>query len=286
MNFFRKAIKKVVINTLLRKNEGISIFEEPWNNMIILDACRYDIFEKVFKEKKLKGKLECKISKASATPSFLTENFNDYYHDIVYITANPFVNKFLDKKVFKIISVWKNEWCNDYNTVLPSAVYESTLRALKRYPDKKKVIHFLQPHSPYLINKLGEVSIEDQMGLGVKVKYKIDEGVIVNWPHASIKPLKIDNLLIGYTENLRLVMKFVEKLINILPGQTVITSDHGEAFGEFIHPLVPLRIYGHPNEIRIPALVEIPWLTIDQKEKSRLSLERELMKIKINKLKK
>jgi hypothetical protein len=45
-------------------------------------------------------------------------------------------------------------------------------------------------------------------------------------------------------------------------GRTVITSDHGNLVGERAWP-VPVRLYGHPEGIRHPALVKVPWAVIE-----------------------
>ena len=58
-----------------------------------------------------------------------------------------------------------------------------------------------------------------------------------------------------YEDNLRIVLKSISNLIDDLDGKTVITSDHGEAFGE-------QGIWEHPLETHIPVLIEVPWLEV------------------------
>ncbi|MFC7028075.1 hypothetical protein ACFQH8_12520 [Halomicroarcula sp. GCM10025710] len=66
---------------------GIDIFEEDWDNLLILDACRYDMFEE---QHSLPGRLESRISKSSHTSEFLQSNFADRdLRDTVYVTASP-----------------------------------------------------------------------------------------------------------------------------------------------------------------------------------------------------
>jgi hypothetical protein len=55
---------------------GIDIFEEDWDNLIILDACRYDALRAVLPEYDLDGALESRISRGSATPEFLRGCFH------------------------------------------------------------------------------------------------------------------------------------------------------------------------------------------------------------------
>ena len=69
--------------------------------------------------------------------------------DTVYITANPFVNRF-SSSFYKVISVWDSGWDEDLGTVLPEVMVEYALKAGSEYPDKRLIIHFIQPHYPYI----------------------------------------------------------------------------------------------------------------------------------------
>jgi hypothetical protein len=60
---------------------------------------------------------------------------------------------------------------------------------------------------------------------------------------------------------LKKLWKFIAYIVKMLDGITVITSDHGEAWGEFALPFT-IPVYGHPSFIRIPSIREVPWLTI------------------------
>ena len=198
------------------------------------------------------------------------------------------MDRLLKDKFYKIISVWKYGWNEKYQTVLPETVYEYALYAMTKYPNKRLIIHFIQPHFPYIGYRFTDSSIEELRistlnntqfkGSGMKVTlFSI---------YASDIYLAIDvkTHLQAYRQNLKLVLPYVEKLIDILPGRTVVTADHGEAFGEKIHPLIPLRVYGHPRGIRIPALVKVPWLVVEPEEKESKSikdLEKELAKLRL-----
>lgn len=281
--FFNYAIKNICSFLFFRKNNGIFIFDEQWDNLIILDNCRYDVFKEEFERRGMKGRLEYRISRGSDTSSFLKENFyNKKCSDIVYVTANPWVNVLLKHLVFKVISVWKFAWDEKLQNVSPKAVYEYAVYAMHKYKDKRIIVHFIQPHSPYP-NGLGETKAKNAMFAIVNKKqvknlYKIDDNLYITWPCICLRRLKIKNLIKGYYQNLRLVMPYVEKLVNIMPGTTVVTSDHGEAFGERIHKLLYLRVYGHPDNIKTEQLVKVPWLVVNEKEKDVIE-KPEVMKI-------
>ena len=70
----------------------------------------------------------------------------------------------------------------------------------------------------------------------------------------------------AYRKNLQLVLDEVDTLLDSLDGKTVVMADHGELLGES-HLTLPLRKYGHPTGIRVPELVEVPWLVCDSDDR-------------------
>jgi len=74
---------------------------------------------------------------------------------------------------------------------------------------------------------------------------------------------KPSEIVKAYVINLFLVLQYVKKLSEILPGKIVITSDHGEAFGEKLHRWIPLRVYGHMSRIRTRSLTQVPYLIVE-----------------------
>ncbi len=266
------------------QNKGVFIIEEEWDNLIILDACRYDSFKEEFEKRNMKGKLTYKISRGSGTPEFLVENFgNRKFDDIIYITANPYVDLLLQGRFYKIISVWKDGWSEEYNTVLPSTMYEYTLDALVKYPDKRFIIHFMQPHYPFISLKVeGDTGIKHQREATLAGETVWQDITIWGLMKAGI--VSFEDVIKGYKENLSLALDYVEKLVDILPGTTVITADHGEAFGEKLHSLIPIRVYGHYNGVRIEPLIKVPWLVVDEKDKILKKPEKLKIKQAIKKL--
>ncbi len=290
-------IKNLIFLFLFGRNNGTSILEEDWDNLIILDACRYDIFKKLIKEINIPGRLEYRISRGSDTTEFLLKNFSrdKIYNDIVYITANPFVNLLLKDKVYRIIPVWDFGWDYYLNTVPPQSVYFYTLKVIQKYPDKRLIIHFIQPHHPYINFKF--ISMENSLKQ-LRDEAKSDSSTIQRDFSLSLKLNRLLRVMVerkiyplefyvkipknlhlrAYVNNLKLVLPYVKKLVNVLPGKTVVTADHGEAFGEKLHPLLPIRVYGHLPEIRIPALVKVPWLVIEEQDKPPEKIRKQILR--------
>jgi len=292
---FRNFLLYKLCSILYRKNNGFYIFDELWDNLIILDACRYDVFEEQYLKRKMKGDLVKKISRGDHTISFLLENFSkDYYNDIIYLTANPYVDRFLRDKFFKIISVWKDGWNEKNHTVLPETMYNYTINTLLKYPNKKYIIHFMQPHFPYINSNIVDKSLEKlrnpKFSKEKSTQKKTLKTSFFSLYSADIyAKIEYKNHIRMYKNNLKLTLPYIESLINLLPGHTVISADHGEAFKEKMHPLVPFNFYGHRRGIRMPSLVNVPWLTVKPEEKDTFIknnlLEEAIIKKKVNQLK-
>lgn len=277
-------IWKILSPILFRKNNGTYILEEDWDNLIILDACRYDIFLKELKNYDIKGELQYRISRGSWTVSFLLENFsNGKLDNIVYVTANPYVNIYLKEKVYKIIPVWDFGWDKELKTVPPECVYEATLKAKLKYPEKRLIIHFIQPHEPFISLRIeikNDTGISGLRYTALTGKTKVDKSI---WELVERRKVDKNEAIQGYIKNLKWVMPYVVRLCKVLPGKTVITSDHGEAFGEKIHPLIPIRVYGHLGNVMIEPLVKVPWF-ICKENGSLDKVERELIRLKAKNL--
>ncbi|ELY79681.1 hypothetical protein C487_06013 [Natrinema pallidum DSM 3751] len=230
--------------------KGIDIFEEDWDNLIILDACRYDIFEKIAD---LPGSLDYRISRGSATYEFIPANFNGReLNDTVYVTTNSWYTTTrdgLNSNVFKLIDLQYG--LNDasaldpyFETVKPEFVTEKAQEANEKYPNKRLIVHYLQPHHPFIGSFGREKFRHKSSSLGEVLKQTED------WTR--------EDVLRAYKENMDIVLEEVKELLSDLQGKTVITADHGEMIGER-HMILPLRDYGHPSGIYYPSLVKVPW---------------------------
>lgn len=238
------------------------ISEEEWDNLLILDACRYDLFSDVFEDNPLPGTLQKRTSVQSGTPGFLEENFGEgTYHDIVYVTGNPYVNTELpERKFHSIESVWQDGWNDDLNTVTPDRMADRTLEIAEAYPDKRIISHFLQPHVPFV----GDVRLGERETFAIREKALRDKDAMTRnrtpFELLDAGEVSYDRVWAAYRSNLEFAWPGVRRLLNELSGLIAVTSDHGNAMGERAWPF-PIRVYGHPLGMLIPALTEVPWLT-------------------------
>jgi len=237
-------------NTWEYNRHGVDIFDEDWDNLIILDACRYDTFQA---HHSLPGSLESRLSRGSATKEFLHGNFADRdLRDTVYVTANPVLyrnREAIQPRLHEWMDVWKEDgWDEEYRTVRPETMAEYGGRAAEQFPNKRLIVHFIQPHYPFI-------------GPTGREHFDLDSLTCPVWLHISSDEFDIDDRLIerAFVENLELTLPHVETLLTAMEGKSVVTADHGQLLGERIRPL-PLRDYGHPSGVYVDELIKVPWL--------------------------
>jgi hypothetical protein len=235
--------------------EGYDLAEEDWDVLIVLDGCRYDLFAD---HNWLDGTLEPRVSPASESWEFLQSNFaGRTFHDTVYVTANPHWYKLEDGTFHHVVDLLTEAWSDEHGTVLPRSVVEYARRAHERFPRKRLIVHFMQPHFPF-IGESGQRLTHK--GITLHADDEAEQGLNV-WTAAELGELPLDDIVDAYAENLDLVLPHVETLIEALPGTTVVTADHGNLIGERLFP-IPVRGYGHPRGLHIPGLVTVPWLSV------------------------
>jgi hypothetical protein len=231
---------------------GVDVVEADWDNLLILDACRYDVFEA---EHDLPGQLEERLSRGSHTVEFLEANFDGRdLLDTVYVTASPQLYRWretLDVEFHDVVDVWQEAgWNERHGTVLPETTTEYALRAAEEHPRKRLVVHYVQPHYPFI----------DEPDLSTDHLRDDGDGRDI-WAQLLFDDLDVsaDRLWDAYRRNLHRALPAVEQLTAELRGRTVVTADHGNMFGERAYP-IPIQEWGHPPGLYTRELVAVPWL--------------------------
>lgn len=244
--------------------------DESWDNLIILDGCRYDMFEEL---NTIAGTLQKRHSKGSSTSEFLRRNFTNQYDDTVYVTANPQyrVNE-IEGSFYAIIDVWDHGWDDDLKTVPPEVVTDAAIEAHETYPNKRLLVHYMQPHYPFIGpegERLGETR-------GFETVFEEMEGRTAKrydaWTKLEAGEVETEEVKRAYWENLEIVLPTVETLLDRIDGKSVVTSDHGNLLGEYVFPFVTKQ-YGHPSGLRAKNLIEVPWLVIDSNSHRSIQAE-------------
>jgi len=237
-------------------HEGMDVMAADWDNLLILDGCRADLFEE---RSWLVGDYEERISQASQSKEFLEHNFaGRTLHDTVYISANPYAARLPEDTFHAFVDLFRTGWDSDLQTVTPETVAAATRSIREEYPNKRIVAHFMQPHYPFI----GELGRDiDRSSIGGK---PADEGTADRiWAQLMYGENELDEPLVwrAYAENLDLVLETVEDLLEEIDGRSVITADHGNMIGDRGYP-IPVPGFGHPPEYYVDPLVRVPWLTV------------------------
>lgn len=260
---------------------GIEVMDQDWDYLIILDACRYDSFKKV---NNIGGELKKVISKGSHSLEFCEKNFKGKkFHDTVYVTANGYGAQTTEGVFHELIFTDDRQETSEVDILhsssegmAPETVYNSAQDAYETYPNKRLIVHFMQPHDPFYgptAEELRKRVEEDGLKVISRDPKKIEEydisneNVVSSLAGAAKKGyISHSELNEVYCENLDIVLEYVEKLSKLLIGKVVITADHGELLGE--HGIV-----GHPKYRYFKELREVPWLTIDSEERPNIISE-------------
>ncbi len=268
--FFLQECNRLYNRRLYRTDyntEGDDFMAEDWDNLILLDACRYDLFEDEIDDDAFPGTLEQRQSRGSHTVEFLQGNFaRKAYLDTVYITASPQLYRWsekIDATFHDVIEVWKRDWNDEHGTVMPETMAEFGNEAAELYPHKRLIIHFMQPHYPF-INA-------PSLNVGQRLD-GADERDIWGRLRDGDMSVSADQIWQAYRNNLRLTLPPVQSLIDGLSGRTVVSSDHGNMIGERSSP-IPIREWGHPPGTYTDELVTVPWQVIPASNRREIHSE-------------
>jgi hypothetical protein len=279
------------------------VLQRDWDVLIVLDAARYDVFADIYGEY-LDGDLRKVESPGSATPEWATRTFTGT-HELTYLSANPFINSLgiplnelkwgassgyewtATDHIDTIVDLWQERWDDDLGAITPKAVTEAALERVESGYDGRLVVHYLQPHAPFIQEGTGRKmkrikagfddvpatgnAPEDDGSLGTRLRRWIEPklgnselaqrlGMLVELDAGSATDILtggIEGTLREYYEgNMRLALAETARLVAELDGEVVVTSDHGEAFGE-------QGVWEHHIETYIPELIEVPWLRVE-----------------------
>jgi hypothetical protein len=241
----------------LKYESGDNYLNKDWDNLIIFDACRADMFEEEFNVDEFDD-YEVRQSPGSSSIEWMRECFgDDKWNDIVYVSGNPWISKAGSDAFHKSINLWTLDHNleqkniqnpldkNELGTIRADRLTEVALEKFEQYPNKRFIIHYLQPHPPCIGKRSG------------KIREDLDTDYSPNYPESNHT---FSEVWEAYKENLRYAYHHSQDFVETAKGKTVYTADHGELFGERIWP-IQMKLYGHPQKIYHPKLVNVPWAT-------------------------
>lgn len=231
-------------------NYGRSPFHEEWDILVLLDACRSDLFFEFGSDHPLYSRftsVESRYSPASTSMEWMQKVYRDAPEDVLadthLVSANGWEPKELTLSEFGAISpVWEHH-DTDIGTIRPDRVTDAAIHAGRRTNCSKIIVHYMQPHAPFL----------HAPGKYDSVNQKPGEGKSQNvWEGLREGRYSVDEVWEDYGKNLVAVLNEVERLAENIDGEMVVSADHANALGEF-------GVYGHPSFVPVPALKRVPW---------------------------
>jgi hypothetical protein len=242
---------------------------DRWDVLFLLDACRFDVMEWLnTRERIIPGELTKMISVGSMTLEWFKNTFSlnggreaRDCEDIVYIAGNPMISAPLmwhqevNFRFAHLEDAWRDGWSVELQTVPPEPVINAYLRLRDQYPGKRFILHFLQPHVPYI----GKTRFAAQFAARATTPIG-PNGLFVDVPslHDDIVQkgvATVAQLQEAYEDNLRLVLGAIAGVLPKVSGRAVVTADHGEMLGEY-------GKFDHPGGTYLPQLIEVPWLEV------------------------
>ncbi|MFB3893650.1 MAG: hypothetical protein ACE15C_16680 [Phycisphaerae bacterium] len=234
---------------------------DSWDVLMILDACRYDVFERVnSRQGGLAGTLSKRISVGSTTLEWLRKTFDGRAAEcsrIVYVSGNPQVSLSncqrwsIPLPFAHVEEAWREGWDRELETMPPDRLADAYLKVRDRFPGMKFILHFMQPHHPFIgktrirrpVDKPAEVPVDTRDAAG-RTLWFVD---VVRKGIATIEQLRA-----AYEANLPPALEAIAALLPKIDGKVAITADHGEMLGEYGQ-------YDHAEGMYFPQLIEVPW---------------------------
>jgi len=233
---------------------GKNVLSEDWDLLVILDGCRVDVLREVAHEYSFVTDVESVRSVGSQSKEWLAKTFVPEFareiEDTGYVTANVFTEEVFGEsqnqrrtnpanwetvereRLGTITELWRDEWDDELDTVPPRPVTDAAIETIRHTDMSRMIVHYMQPHEPFIAG---------------------GEPIHEVWPKVRTGEISEEVAWRQYKNNLKLVLSEVELLLqNAEAPRTILTSDHGNAFGEW-------GVYGHPIGFQHPAVKQVPW---------------------------
>jgi len=247
-----KIVERVLARGGTQLNYGSRPLDSDWDVMIILDACRADLFEEFAPQHPVSerfDKVSRKYSCASTSREWFEKGFGSASSsdvaDVHYVSENPHLSRLDLDRFHGVDRLWELRANTDSGTLDPSVVTEQALYSYHETDADRFVVHYIPPHAPFL-HCLEKYNLEDKSWGG---------GSHDVWFGLQLGEFDREEVWHDYGKNLFRVLDEVERLVKHVSGSVVITADHANAMGEFGQ-------YGHPGYVPVPALKRVPWVRL------------------------
>ncbi|MDR5657389.1 hypothetical protein RH831_09375 [Halodesulfurarchaeum sp. HSR-GB] len=231
-------------------NYGYRPLDYEWDVLIILDACRSDLFDEFAPQHEIYERFDSVSSKyscASTSREWFKKGFgaadDEQLSEVHYVTQNPFISKVDLDRFHQVEALWELTEKAEQENLDPSTVTNFALKAYAKSNAPRFVVHYIPPHAPFLhcVDRY-DLSNKSWGGNTHDVWFGLQTG---EYDHKSVWR--------DYGKNLLHVLDEVQRLTKHVEGNVVISADHANGMGE-------MGIYGHPGYVPHPAVKKVPWV--------------------------
>lgn len=251
-----------------RLSIGTNVFSLDWDLLVLLDTCRVDALRAVADEYEFLEDVGTLTSVGASSPEWIARTFTEEYADEIentaYLSANGNAETVLERdapatdpgylthglldrfdyvhtdRLGRLEKLWTYEPVGEEGphghvegATPPRYVTDRAIDLLRTESFDRTILHYHQPHNPYAARAMAEGrELHD---------YEL---------HFRLDPARAWE---SYMDELRYVLDDVALLLeNVDAERVVISSDHGEGFGE-------CGVYGHPIGSLHPKIRTVPW---------------------------
>lgn len=251
-----------------RVEPGTNIYEEEWDALIILDACRVDALRAVADEYDFldADEIGARWSVGCSSYEWMVKTFTEDYlpeiRETAHVTANGFAEPVFEENIYgpsvavpfgwpkrEVVDAadfavlehaWRHGRDERLGNVPPSYLTDRAIDVGRSTDAERLLVHYAQPHAPYMAGP----AAEDRDPTPVEAD---------PWPPLRRGDADYDEVWELYLDNLRFVLDEVASLLeNVDADRVVLTADHGEAIGEW-------KVHGHPDGLPLPVIKKVPW---------------------------
>ena len=230
-------------------------FESDLATLVLFDSQRYDFFEEMYQEYFEGALTKTWNGGATWTLPWFVKHCQGRLDGTLY-SANPafsggrgYMTKWFDelkayepRKHFKRIIKWQDI---GFDYKIGTATPKTVNKAVLGDPDGKMLVHYMQPHVPFVGNP--PLPWTTGGNLVEKTRGKLARGEIT-----------MEKLREAYRGNMRLAFEGAVELAGKLDGRICITTDHGEVLGEEGY------FYHGRQYPELPCLCHVPWFEVEK----------------------
>jgi hypothetical protein len=187
-----------------------------------------------------------------------------------------------------LYEAWREEWVDDgVSTIPPAPLTDAAVAVWNRREElgvDRVLVHYMQPHAPFRSRPewfLGTADIEswgqvrrsedgnsesqaeeaaltdlsaEELAELERLSEAETDGVKDPWTRLRDGELPDAAFWAAYRDNLRWALDDVSRLVEGTTARVALTSDHGNAAGEW-------GVWSHPPGVPVPALRKVPWVS-------------------------